>query len=179
MNASREDFRMADDVMLLEPRVAKIEGEVIKLNSRLAGVEVDLRDLRKSMDQKLDKLDARFERRDANLATALEKLDARFERQDANLATALEKLDARFERQDVNLATVLGKLDARLEKQDERFERRDAKLDAKIDKTDAKLESRLEALSTRSFTLWVTVISAAATIAAAVLAIIFGSPHGH
>jgi hypothetical protein len=30
-----------------------------QLNSRLAGVEIDLRELRKSMDQKLDKLDAR------------------------------------------------------------------------------------------------------------------------
>ena len=77
------------------------------------------------------------------------------------------------------IETLLEKLDARFERQDERFERQDAKLDAKIDRVDAKFERKLEALSTRGFTVWVTVISSAATIAAAVLAIIFGSPHSH
>ncbi|HEX4266303.1 MAG TPA: hypothetical protein VHY36_00335 [Steroidobacteraceae bacterium] len=43
---------MDEDVTGLEPRVARIEGEVVQINSRLADVEVDLRDLRKSMDQK-------------------------------------------------------------------------------------------------------------------------------
>ena len=85
MRALREEFPVEDDLMQLEPRVAKIENEVTQLNSRVAGVEV----------------------------------------------------------------------------------------------VAAKLESRLEVLTTRWFTLWVAVISAAATIAAAVLAIIFGSPHGH
>src|SRR5690348_18480035 len=44
---------------------SRIEGEITQLNSRLAGVEVNLRDLRKSMDQKFDRLDARFETLDA------------------------------------------------------------------------------------------------------------------
>lgn len=127
---------MEDNVVQLEPRVARIEGEVTQLNSRLAGVEVDLRDFRKSMDQKLDTLDARFVQLDA-------KWDARFEKLDA-------KWDARFE-----------------------------KLDAKIDRVDAKFERKLEAMSTRRFAVWLAVVSSAATIAAAVLAIIFGSPHGH
>jgi chromosome segregation ATPase len=183
MNALREELPMEDNFMLLEPRVARIEGEVAQLNSRLAGVEVDLRDFRKSADQKLDKLDAkldvRFERQDARLETVLEKLDARFKKQ-----------DERFERQDARLETVLEKLDARLEKQDERFERRDARLetavhtkidgvDAKIDRVDLKFDSRLESLSTRRFTLWVTLMSAAATMAAAVLAVVFSAAHGH
>ena len=142
-------------------------------------VEDDLRDLRTSMDQKLDRLDAKlaagFERQDTKLATMLQQLGARSTAQ-----------DERFERQDAKHVILLEKLDARFERQDERFERRDAKLDArferldgKIDRIDAKFESKLEAMSTRRFTVWVTVISSAATIAAAVLAIIFGSPHGH
>jgi hypothetical protein len=49
---AREEFSMDEDVTGLEPRVARIEGEVVQINSRLADVEVDLRDLRKSMDQK-------------------------------------------------------------------------------------------------------------------------------
>jgi hypothetical protein len=68
MHALREESQREDDVTRLEPRVAAIE--------------VDLRDLRKSMDQKLDKLDA--------------KLDVRFERQDTKQTILLEKLDARF-----------------------------------------------------------------------------------
>jgi len=149
MHALREDFPVEDDVMQLEPRVARIEGEVSQSNCRLAGVEVDIRELRKSMDQKLDKLDDRMRNLDA-------KLDARFERQDAIWERALEKLDARFE-----------KLDARFEK-----------LDNKIDRIDAKFESKLEALSTRRFTFWVTLLSSAATLGAAVLAILFSSSHG-
>ena len=81
-------------------------------------------------------------------------------------------------------------MDARFERQDERFERRDAKLetavdaefdkmDTKIERMDAKFEGKLEAMSTRRFAVWLAVISSAATIAAAVLVIIFGSPHGH
>ena len=142
MHALREDFPVEDDVMQLEPRVARIEGEVSQSNCRLAGVEVDIRELRKSMDQKLDKLDDRMRNLDA-------KLDARFERQDAIWERALEKLDARFE-----------------------------KLDNKIDRIDAKFESKLEALSTRRFTFWVTLLSSAATLGAAVLAILFSSSHG-
>ena len=117
-------------------------------------VEADLRDLRKSVDQKLDRLDAKFD-------VWSEKQDVRFEKQDAKQISLLEKLDARFERQD------------------ERFERRDAKIDAKFEKMDAKFESKLEAMSTRRLAVWLAVISSAATIAAAVLAVIFSAAHGH
>lgn len=162
MRALREEFQMEDDVTRLEPRVAAIEGEVAQLDSRFAGVEVDLRDLRKSMDRKLDKLDAkldvRFERQDAKLATVLDHLSARFKIQ-----------DERFERQDTKQTILLEKLDARFERQDERFERRDAKLetavdakfdkmDTKIERMDAKFESKLEAMSTRRFAVWLAVM---------------------
>ena len=49
MHALREEFPVEEDLRQLEPRVARIEGEVTNLNSRLAGVEVDVRELRKSI----------------------------------------------------------------------------------------------------------------------------------
>jgi len=121
MRAMREEFPVEDIFMRLEPRFVRIEGEVTQVNSRFAVFEVDLRDLRKSLDQKFDKLDAKF-----------------------------DKLDARFD-----------------------------KLDAKIDRVDAKFESKLEVMSTRRFTFLAVAISSAATIVAAVLAIVFAGPHGH
>lgn len=176
MHALREEFPAQEDAGRLEPRVAKIESDVAQLNSRLAGVEVDLRDFRKSMDQKLDKIDYRF----ANLDDWLKQLDsnwnARLETQDARWKATFEKQDAkweaRFEKQDA-------RWEARFEKQDAKWEARFDKLDAKIDRLDAKFESRLEVMSTRRFTVWVTILASAATIGAAVLAIVFGSAHGH
>jgi uncharacterized membrane protein YccC len=131
MNALREEYPMENDTL-----------------------EADLRDLRKSVNQKLDNLDAKFD-------VWSEKQEVRFEKQDAKQLSLLEKLDARFERQD------------------ERFERRDARIDAKFDKMDAKFASKLEALSTRQYAAWLALISAGATIAATVLTIMFGGPHGH
>jgi uncharacterized membrane protein YccC len=142
MNALREEFPMENDT-----------------------VGADLRDLRKSVDQKFEKLEAkldvRAEKQDARLATALEQLSAKFKTQ-----------DERFERQDTKQMILLEKIDARFERQDERFERRDAKLQASVD-------ARLEALSTRQFAVWLALITAGTTIAATVLTIMFGSPHGH
>ena len=138
MNALREELAVEDSVTGPEPRVARIEGDVAQLNSRLAGVEVDLR---KSMDQKLDKVDSGFD-----------KVDARFDR-----------VDARFDR-------LEGRLDAVLEKLDGKADR----LALKIDRVDTRFERKLEAFTTRRFTLWITVLSSAATMAAAVLAVIFG-----
>jgi G:T-mismatch repair DNA endonuclease (very short patch repair protein) len=136
MNALREEFPMESDA-----------------------VQADLRDLRKSMDQK-------FDRQDARLASALEQLSARFKTQ-----------DERFERQDTKQIILLEKMDARFERQDERFARRDAeiyarldRMDANINRIDAKFESRFEAISTRGLTVWVGAVTAAATIAAAILA---------
>lgn len=144
MHALREELPVEDDLTRLEPRVARIEGEFIQLNSRLAGVEVDLRDFRKSVDSKLDKLaDGMDSKLKGELKVLVERLDARFEKQDAKLEAVIEKLYDR------------------------------------IDRVDRKFEGKLEALSTRHFSLWLTVTSSAATIAAAVLAIILGTPHSH
>ena len=208
MHALAEEFPVEDDIARLEPRIAMIEGEFTQLNARLSGVEVDLRDLRKPMDQKLDALNGGIIRLDAKLEARFAKQDERFERQDAKLQALVERQDAKLqavvERQDAMLGGVLERLDARFKKQDERFERQDSRLEAvleklnarierqdirldaaveklhaQVDKIDAKFESKLEATSTRWFTFWVAAISAAATIAGAVLAIIFGSPRGH
>ncbi|HEV7135809.1 MAG TPA: hypothetical protein VGN43_04190 [Steroidobacteraceae bacterium] len=136
MHALLEEFPVDNDVMRLEPRIARIEGEITQLNSRVGGVELDLRELRKSTDQKLDTLDTKIE-------TAFKMLDAK-------IGAAFEKLDGKFE-----------------------------KLDAKIDRIDAKFEHKLDAMSTRRFTLLVTLITAAATLAAAGLALMLGAAHLH
>jgi len=162
MHALREESPVEDDFMRLEPRIARIEGEVTQLNSRAGRVELDLREMRTSMDQKLDKLDAKVD-------TLFEKLDA--------------KMDALFGKLDAKMDTLFGKLDTKVDvlfgKLDAKMDGVDAKLDAKIDGVDAKLERKLDAMSTRRFTLLVTLISAAATLAAAALAVVYGAAHLH
>jgi uncharacterized protein YPO0396 len=54
MLAGKEVIAMGDSVVQLEPRVAKIEAAVAYISSRVANMEIDLRDMRKSMDQKFD-----------------------------------------------------------------------------------------------------------------------------
>lgn len=101
MHALREEFPVEDDVTRLEPRVARIEGELThlaQLNSRLAGVEVDLRDLRKSVDQSLDRRDIKLETKFENLVAKIDRLEARFEKLDSKLEAAVEKLDAKIAR---------------------------------------------------------------------------------
>jgi predicted nucleic acid-binding Zn-ribbon protein len=78
-----------DEIMRLEPRIARIEGQADHFNSRLRNAEVDLRDLRQSMDRELGKLDARIDKVDA-------KLEAKFEKLIAKLETVVEKLDAKI-----------------------------------------------------------------------------------
>ncbi len=60
-------------------------------------------------------------------------------------------------------------LDARFAQMDAKWDARFEKLDVKIDRVDAKVESKLEAFSTRRFSFWLTLISAAATIGAVIL----------
>jgi DNA anti-recombination protein RmuC len=147
-------------------------------------VEVDLRDFRMSLDQKLDKLDARFVQLNTHFDAKFEqqnaKWDAKFEQQNAKWDARFEqqnaKWDARFEQQDARWDARFEKLDA---KWDARLEKLFDRLDAKINGVDAKFERKLEAMSTRRFAVWLTLISSVATITAAALAFIFGSPHGH
>lgn len=121
--------------------------------------------------QLVERLDARFKVQ-----------DERFERQDAKQVILLEKLDARFERQEERFERRDAKLDATIDRIDTKIDRIDTKIhriDTKLDRIDAKFDGKFEALTTSRLTVWVAIISSAATIAAAVLAIIFGTPHGH
>lgn len=72
---------MGDDLTRVESRVAGIEGQLVHLISRLTTVEADLRDIRKFMDGRLDKLNAKIDKVDINqeskLETAVGKLDAK------------------------------------------------------------------------------------------------------
>lgn len=54
----------------IESRVARNQCDVAYLQSRLEKIESDLRDLRKLIDEKCDRIEARFERK-------LDALDAR------------------------------------------------------------------------------------------------------
>lgn len=74
----------------LEARVARIEGEFAHFNSRLAGLRADLRDLRELMDQKVDRLDVRFEKLESKIRATVDRLDSKLE-------TAVEKLDAKID----------------------------------------------------------------------------------
>lgn len=81
MRALRAESSAEGGVMRLQSRVARIEGEVTYLNWHLASVETDLRDLRRSVDQRLDQVDAKIEakvdRLDDKLEAAVEKFDAK------------------------------------------------------------------------------------------------------
>ncbi len=65
---------MEDDVARLEPRVARIEADVSQLNARVANVEVDLREFRKLTDRRLEVMDGKLDRLDANLESGFDTL---------------------------------------------------------------------------------------------------------
>ena len=60
MSAAREVFEMEESAAQLGPRVAKVEAEVTYISSRVTNIEIDLRDMRKSMDQKFDATSGEF-----------------------------------------------------------------------------------------------------------------------
>lgn len=61
-----EAFLMANEP--LESRVARIEADVSQINTRLGNVEVDLRDLRTSMDHKFEHLESKIDQKFSTLA---------------------------------------------------------------------------------------------------------------
>ena len=60
---------MEEGVAQLEPRIAKIESDVGYISSRVANIEVDLRDMRKSMDQRFDATAGEFKQIRAEMNT--------------------------------------------------------------------------------------------------------------
>lgn len=187
MLALREELPMEDDIARLEPRVARIEADVSQLNARVANVEVDLRDFRKSMDHRLEVMDGKFDHRlevlTATMAEGFRAIDARFEKMDARMDARFEKMDARFESMDGKLAEGLkvmdGKLTEGLKAIDGKLDRMDTKFEGKLDKLDAKFEGRFDALGKRRFALLIALLSATATLVAAVLGVLLSGPHGH
>ena len=76
---------MAEGVAQLEPRVAKIEADVAYISSRVANVEIDLRDLRKSMD-------ARFDATSAELRTIRADMSSEFKSIRADMSSEFKAL---------------------------------------------------------------------------------------
>ncbi|MGH8296059.1 MAG: hypothetical protein ACRETZ_11280 [Steroidobacteraceae bacterium] len=130
-----------------------VEDPVMQLEPRVARIEADVAQI----NARVANVEVDMRELRKSMDQKVDKLDARFDKTD-------DKIDARFD-----------KVDARFDKVDARFD----KVDARIDRLDTKFESKLEAFTTRRFTLWVAVLSSAATMAAAVLAVIFGSLHAH
>jgi hypothetical protein len=60
MSAVVAEDHMGDSVAQLEPRVAKVEAGVEYIVSRVSNIEIDLRDMRKSMDQRFQGVGAEF-----------------------------------------------------------------------------------------------------------------------
>jgi phage shock protein A len=201
MLALREELPMEDDVSRLEPRVARIEADVSQLNARVANVEVDLRDLRTSMDHKLEVMDTKFDHRlevlTATLAEGFKAMDARFERMDVRFERMDARMDARFEQMDARFEKMESKMDARFEQMDARLtegmkavdaklDKMDGKLaeglkavDAKLEKLDTKFDGKFDILGKRRFTLLITLLSATATLVAAVLGVLLSGSHAH
>ena len=85
----------------IDRRVAVVETGIVNIKHNVAKLEVDMRDMRKSMDQKFDLLDAKLDRKFDSLDVKFASLDAKF---DAKFASLDAKFDERF-------ASVDGKFD--------------------------------------------------------------------
>lgn len=122
---------------------------------------------------------ARLEPRMTRIEGEVALINSRLARVEVDLHDFRQSTDQKLDRLDARLVQMDAKWDARFGNLDAKWDARFEKLDAKIDRIDAKFERKLEVMSTRRFSVWLTVIASAATIAAAVLAIIFGTPRGH
>lgn len=75
----------------LEPRVARIETNIIHLVAQNTEIKADLRALSAKLDQKFDKIDERFTRIDEKFDEKFTRVDEKFTRVDENFAAILEK----------------------------------------------------------------------------------------
>jgi len=74
----------------IDRRVAVVETDILNIKNSVAKLEVDMRDMRKSMDQKFDLLDAKLDRKFDSLDVKFASLDAKF---DAKFASVDGKFD--------------------------------------------------------------------------------------
>ncbi|HEX8755944.1 MAG TPA: hypothetical protein VF745_06375 [Steroidobacteraceae bacterium] len=76
MSAVIAEVHMEEGVAQLEPRIAKIESDVGYISSRVANIEIDLRDMRKSMDQRFDATFGEFKQIRAEINTEFKSVRA-------------------------------------------------------------------------------------------------------
>ena len=89
MSAAIAEAYMGDGVAQLESRVAKVEAGVEYIGSRVSNIEIDLRDMRKSMDQRFDGVSAEFKAIRAEMREEFRALRAEF-KQESDRVTRLQ-----------------------------------------------------------------------------------------
>ena len=92
---------------------AQVTPEINRLEGRIDGNQILLRQIDRKIDANAKDTNARFDRLERGMNTRFERIDARFE----GIDTRFEGIDAKFER-----------IDARFERIDARFERIDGEL---------------------------------------------------
>ena len=92
---------------------AQVTPEINRLEGRIDGNQILLRQIDRKIDASVKDRNARFDRLERGMNTRFERIDARFE----GIDTRFEGIDAKFER-----------IDARFERIDARFERIDGDL---------------------------------------------------
>ena len=92
---------------------AQVTPEINRLEGRIDGNQILLRQIDRKIDASVKDRNARFDRFEREMNTRFERIDARFE----GIDTRFERIDTRFER-----------IDAKFESIDARFERIDGEL---------------------------------------------------
>ena len=92
---------------------AQVTPEINRLEGRIDGNQILLRQIDRKIDASVKDRNARFDRFEREMNTRFERIDARFE----GIDTKFESIDTRFER-----------IDAKFERIDARFERIDGEL---------------------------------------------------
>ena len=81
---------------------AQVTPEINRLEGRIDGNQILLRQIDRKIDASVKDRNARFDRLEREMNTRFERIDARFEGIDAKF----ERIDARFERIDGELKTI-------------------------------------------------------------------------
>ena len=81
---------------------AQVTPEINRLEGRIDGNQILLRQIDRKIDASVKDRNARFDRFEREMDTRFERIDARFE----GIDTRFERIDARFERIDGELKTI-------------------------------------------------------------------------
>ena len=88
---------------------AQVTPEINRLEGRIDGNQILLRQIDRKIDASVTERNARFDRLEREMNTRFERIDARFEGIDARfegIDTKFEGIDARFERMEGELKTI-------------------------------------------------------------------------